>query len=373
MSKTADEKKDARLNSGVGAGVFGLCSNAVLFALKTAAGVLSGSITVVADAVNNLSDAGGSALTLAGFRLAARPADREHPFGHARYEYITTLVLSLLVFAVGAVLCYTSVSAVIDPEPLTASAFSYAVLGVAMGVKAVQAAVYLVLARRINSGTLRAAALDSLTDILATGAALASTVVADKAGVNIDGWTGIAVSLFVMIMAGKSAAGAVSPLLGARPPAGLEEKLRSEVLSAPGAVGMHDLEMHGYGEGRFFAVAHLEVPSEMSLREAHELADGIERAVLEKLGVRLTLHTDPVELGNDELDEAKARVEAALAVLDPGITIHDFRLYTGADGVRRASFDAAVPYESDVTRKSVEEAAGEALGGAELSVNIDRK
>ena len=128
MSKTADEKKDARLNSGVGAGVFGLCSNAVLFALKTAAGVLSGSITVVADAVNNLSDAGGSALTLAGFRLAARPADREHPFGHARYEYITTLVLSLLVFAVGAVLCYTSVSAVIDPEPLTASAFSYAVL-----------------------------------------------------------------------------------------------------------------------------------------------------------------------------------------------------------------------------------------------------
>ena len=211
MSKTADEKKDARLNSGVGAGVFGLCSNAVLFALKTAAGVLSGSITVVADAVNNLSDAGGSALTLAGFRLAARPADREHPFGHARYEYITTLVLSLLVFAVGAVLCYTSVSAVIDPEPLTASAFSYAVLGVAMGVKAVQAAVYLALARRINSGTLRAAALDSLTDILATGAALASTVVADKAGVNIDGWTGIAVSLFVMIMAGKSAAGAVSP------------------------------------------------------------------------------------------------------------------------------------------------------------------
>ena len=242
-----------------------------------------------------------------------------------------------------------------------------------MGVKAVQAAVYLALARRINSGTLRAAALDSLTDILATGAALASTVVADKAGVNIDGWTGIAVSLFVMIMAGKSAAGAVSPLLGARPPAGLEEKLRSEVLSAPGAVGMHDLEMHGYGEGRFFAVAHLEVPSEMSLREAHELADGIERAVLEKLGVRLTLHTDPVELGNDELDEAKARVGAALAALDPGITIHDFRLYTGADGVRRASFDAAVPYESDVTRKSVEEAAGEALGGAELSVNIDRK
>ena len=168
MATRSEEK--ARFKKGMAAGVFGLCTNAVLFALKTAAGVLSGSITVVADAVNNLSDAGGSAVTFTGFMLASRPADREHPFGHARYEYITTLVLSLLILAVGAVLGYTSLMKIITPEPVSASAFTYAVLGVAIAMKGVQAAFYLSVAKKISSDTLKASALDSLTDILATTA-----------------------------------------------------------------------------------------------------------------------------------------------------------------------------------------------------------
>lgn len=369
----AEEK--TRFRKGMAAGVFGLCTNAVLFALKTAAGVLSGSITVVADAINNLSDAGGSAVTFAGFKLASRPADSEHPFGHARYEYITTLVLSLLIFAVGVVLCYTSLTKILTPEPLAATAFTYAVLAVAIAMKAVQAAFYLSVAKRISSDTLKASALDSLTDILATSAALASTLVMQFAEVNIDGYTGVAVSLFIMVTAVRSAVGAVSPLVGKRPPKELVDRIKDVILSHDAVIGMHDLEVHSYGEGTFFAVAHLEVPASMSLFSAHEIADDIEQDALRDIGVHLTLHTDPIDTDDEELIAAKIRVQNALVALDDRLAIHDFR-FARATKQTKVLFDVVIPFESSVTLAQVESAAAEALSedGKRYSfnINIDR-
>lgn len=367
--------EEKRFRKGMAAGVFGLCTNAVLFALKTAAGVLSGSITVVADAVNNLSDAGGSAVTFTGFKLASRPADREHPFGHARYEYVTTLVLSLLIFAVGVVLGYTSLTKILSPEPLSASAFTYAVLGVAIAMKAVQAAVYSSVAKKIASDTLKASALDSLTDILATSAALASTLVMQFAEVNIDGYTGIAVSLFIIVTAVRTAVGAISPLIGKRPPAELVDNLKKIILSHDEVIGMHDLEVHSYGEGTFFAVAHLEVAANMSLFAAHEIADDIEQDVLREMGVHLTLHTDPIDTDDDELIAAKLRTEKAVKALDGGLAIHDFRFARTAKQTK-VLFDVVIPFESKVTLAQVESAAAEALASDgknySFNINIDR-
>lgn len=371
---TLSEEK-TRFRRGMAAGVFGLCTNAVLFALKTAAGVLSGSITVVADAVNNLSDAGGSAVTFAGFKLASRPADREHPFGHARYEYITTLILSLLIFAVGVVLCYTSLTKILSPEPLSATAFTYAVLAVAITMKGVQAAFYLSVAKKISSDTLKASALDSLTDILATSAALASTLVMQFAGVNIDGYTGVAVSLFIIGTAVRTAVGAVSPLVGKRPPAELVDKLKNIILSHDEVIGMHDLEVHNYGEGTFFAVAHLEVPANMTLFSAHEIADDIEQDVLDGMGVHLTLHTDPIDTDDEELIAAKIRVQEALKKLDAELAIHDFRFARTAKQTK-VLFDVVIPFESSVTLEQVESAAADALASDgknyAFNINIDR-
>lgn len=373
MATRSEEK--ARFKKGMAAGVFGLCTNAVLFALKTAAGVLSGSITVVADAVNNLSDAGGSAVTFTGFKLASRPADREHPFGHARYEYITTLVLSLLILAVGAVLGYTSLMKIITPEPVSASAFTYAVLGVAIAMKGVQAAFYLSVAKKISSDTLKASALDSLTDILATTAALASALVMQFADVNIDGYTGVAVSLFIMGTAIRSAVGAVSPLVGKRPPAELVDRLKEIILSHDEVIGMHDLEVHSYGEGTFFAVAHLEVAANMSLFSAHEIADDIEQDVLRDMGVHLTLHTDPIDTDDDELIAARLRTEKAVKALDGNLAIHDFR-FARTVKQTKVLFDVVIPFESKVTVEQVEQAAADELASDgknySFNINVDR-
>lgn len=358
-------KPEVRTRYGVTAGVFGICSNAVICALKLAVGFVSGSVTVIADAVNNLSDAGSSAVTVAGFKLASRPADREHPYGHARYEYIGALVVAVIILIVGVLLCKSSVEKIVTPEEVSVDVWTYVVLAASIVMKLVQMWLYLDFAKSISSGALKAAAADSRNDVIATGAVLVAAVIMDVAGVNVDAYFGLAVSLFIVVSSFKYILEAADPLIGTRPPEEVVKTLKDKVLSYDGVIGMHDLAVHSYGEGRYFAVAHLEVPAKDDIMFAHELADNIERDVKEELGIQLTLHIDPIDNEDEETLALKERCMKVVRGFGEGFSLHDFRLVKGMEHTN-ILFDVEVPFEhkvalSDVEKKLEEEFAGEEM------------
>lgn len=358
-------KPEVRTRYGVTAGVFGICSNAVICALKLVVGFLSGSVTVIADAVNNLSDAGSSAVTVAGFKLASRPADREHPYGHARYEYIGALVVAVIILIVGVLLCKSSVEKIVTPEEVSVDVWTYVVLAASIVMKLVQMWLYLDFAKSISSGALKAAAADSRNDVIATGAVLVAAIIMDVAGVNVDAYFGLAVSLFIVVSSFKYILEAANPLIGTRPPEEVVETLKDTVLSYDGVIGMHDLAVHSYGEGRYFAVAHLEVPAKDDIMFAHELADNIERDVRDKLGIQLTLHIDPIDNEDEETLALKERCMKVVRSFGEGFSMHDFRLVKGMEHTN-ILFDVEVPFEhkvalSDVEKKLEEEFAGEEM------------
>ena len=358
-------KPEVRTRYGVTAGVFGICSNAVICALKLVVGFLSGSVTVIADAVNNLSDAGSSAVTVAGFKLASRPADREHPYGHARYEYIGALVVAVIILIVGVLLCKSSVEKIVTPEEVSVDVWTYVVLAASIVMKLVQMWLYLDFAKSISSGALKAAAADSRNDVIATGAVLVAAIIMDVAGVNVDAYFGLAVSLFIVVSSFKYILEAANPLIGTRPPEEVVETLKDTVLSYDGVIGMHDLAVHSYGEGRYFAVAHLEVPAKDDIMFAHELADNIERDVRNKLGIQLTLHIDPIDNEDEETLALKERCMKVVRSFGEGFSLHDFRLVKGMEHTN-ILFDVEVPFEhkvalSDVEKKLEEEFAGEEM------------
>ena len=358
-------RPEVRTRYGVTAGVFGICSNAVICALKLAVGFVSGSVTVIADAVNNLSDAGSSAVTVAGFKLASRPADREHPYGHARYEYIGALVVAVIILIVGVLLCKSSVEKIVTPEEVSVDVWTYVVLAASIVMKLVQMWLYLDFAKSISSGALKAAAADSRNDVIATGAVLVAAVIMDVAGVNVDAYFGLAVSLFIVVSSFKYILEAADPLIGTRPPEEVVKTLKDKVLSYDGVIGMHDLAVHSYGEGRYFAVAHLEVPAKDDIMFAHELADNIERDVKEVLGIQLTLHIDPIDNEDEETLALKERCMKVVKTFGEGFSLHDFRLVKGMEHTN-ILFDVEVPFEhkvalSDVEKKLEEEFAGEEM------------
>lgn len=358
-------RPEVRTRYGVTAGVFGICSNAVICALKLAVGFVSGSVTVIADAVNNLSDAGSSAVTVAGFKLASRPADREHPYGHARYEYIGALVVAVIILIVGVLLCKSSVEKIITPEEVSVDVWTYVVLAASIVMKLVQMWLYLDFAKSISSGALKAAAADSRNDVIATGAVLVAAVIMDVAGVNVDAYFGLAVSLFIVVSSFKYILEAADPLIGTRPPEEVVKTLKDKVLSYDGVIGMHDLAVHSYGEGRYFAVAHLEVPAKDDIMFAHELADNIERDVKAELGIQLTLHIDPIDNEDEETLALKERCMKVVRGFGEGFSLHDFRLVKGMEHTN-ILFDVEVPFEhkvalSDVEKKLEEEFAGEEM------------
>ena len=358
-------RPEVRTRYGVTAGVFGICSNAVICALKLAVGFVSGSVTVIADAVNNLSDAGSSAVTVAGFKLASRPADREHPYGHARYEYIGALVVAVIILIVGVLLCKSSVEKIVTPEEVSVDVWTYVVLAASIVMKLVQMWLYLDFAKSISSGALKAAAADSRNDVIATGAVLVAAVIMDVAGVNVDAYFGLAVSLFIVVSSFKYILEAADPLIGTRPPEEVVKTLKDKVLSYDGVIGMHDLAVHSYGEGRYFAVAHLEVPAKDDIMFAHELADNIERDVKAELGIQLTLHIDPIDNEDEETLALKERCMKVVKTFGEGFSLHDFRLVKGMEHTN-ILFDVEVPFEhkvalSDVEKKLEEEFAGEEM------------
>jgi len=365
-------EKDGVYARGIRAGIFGLASNAILFAAKLTVGVLIRSIAVIADAFNNLSDGASSAVTIAGYKLSARPADREHPYGHARFEYVAALALTIVMFMIGAIFLKESVVSVFaEPTAPEIGAYVYVVLGVSILVKGVQALVYGASYRKTRSLPMKAAATDSLGDVAATSGALLSTILWQVTGTNLDGWFGAAISLFILFTAVHLMKEGVSPLLGAAPSEELVGALKGRVASYEGVLGVHDVVIHSYGAARVYAVLHVEIGADTSLTAAHDLADRIERDVSRDLGVQLVVHIDPRTVEKDATERA-AWLRAFLSARFEGVSLHDIRQSKEGDRLR-VYFDAEVPYESDLTAEKITAALSAADPACEYVVNVDRK
>ena len=355
MSETADK----RVKYGMTAGVLGIISNVALCAAKLIVGFIGNSITIVADAVNNLSDAASSVITVFGFRISARPADKEHPFGHHRYEQISALIVAILVLAIGVLLGKSSIEKIIIPEETAVTTLTYIVLAVAIVLKLGQMAMYLYFSKKISSDSLRAAAADSRNDTISTGAVLIAAIVTDVAGVNIDGYMGLAVSLFIVVSSLMLIKDTVSPLLGEPPTKEFVENVRKKLLSYEGVLGIHDLMVHNYGAtSSTYVSVHVEVDARGDIMKAHDMIDNIERD-FHKEGLNLTVHMDPVETDNPEVIENLERAREILASLNTGLSLHDFRMVIG-DTHTNILFDVVIPFDSKIAPQDIEKAFADA-------------
>lgn len=291
----AQEKPTVRSEIGCLAGLTGMAGNGLLFGIKLAVGLLSGSIAIVADGVNNLSDMASSAMTLLGFWLARRPADEEHPYGHARYEYLAGLAVAVLVLVAGVKMATSAVEKLLHPESVTMTLGSFLMLLLAMGIKGWLAHFFSVLGNHIQSAPLKATAMDSRNDIVATGAVLAGQLVEQFLPVYLDGWIGLAVAALIFHSGWCMAKEAVSLLLGRRADATLVARIVSLIGENPRILGYHDLLVHDYGPGQCFASVHIQFAPAESAVACHAVIDAIERRALQELNVHLVAHFDPEE------------------------------------------------------------------------------
>lgn len=326
-AETADP--EVRQQYGTLAGFVGICCNLLLCIGKFTAGMLFGSVAIAADAVNNLSDASSSIVTLLGFKLAAKPADEEHPFGHARIEYLSGLTVAVMIIVIGIELVKTSVEKILHPEAVTFSLLSVAVLAASILLKCWMAAFNRSIGRRICSASLEATAADSRNDVVATTAVLVATVAEKLTGLKLDGYMGLAVAAFILWSGMGIVKDTVDPLLGEAPDEELVHTLHRQIMSYEGVLGMHDLLVHDYGPGRRFASAHVEMSADADVMLSHDVIDDIERAVLRDTGVRLTLHFDPINVNDTEVADHRVIVLALVREISPELSIHDFRMVNG--------------------------------------------
>ena len=366
----------ARLTCGVIAAALGIALNIILFAVKLGAGLVSRSIAVTADAFNSLSDAASSLVTLIGFRLAGKRPDPNHPFGHGRLEYVSGLIVAMLVILVGANLLRSSLGEIIAPAAVSFTPLTAATLLASIGVKLYMCLYNRALGRRISSAAMHAASADSLGDMLSTAAVLAALIVARFTGLHIDGWAGLAVSLFILFSGASAARETISPLLGEAPSQELVDKITRDVLGGGHVLGLHDLIVHDYGPGRRMVSLHAEVPAEGNFVAMHDEIDAIERRLREELGCDAVIHMDPVVTDDKRVAPLREAVTARLqAGVDPRIRLHDFRVLDSGRRTRLI-FDLVAPYDLAVSDEALMQAADYAVKGLDSSyeavVRIDK-
>ena len=322
-------KQSVRTAYGVLASVVGIICNVFLFAVKLIIGLMIQSISVMADGFNNLSDAASSIISFVGVKIAGRPADKEHPFGHGRVEYVSALLVAFLVIEVGINCFKSSFSKIINPEVILFRPVLVIILLISVFVKVWLAYFNLKLGKRINSNVMRATAADAKGDVVITLATIISILVGEFTGLAIDGYTGIAVSIFVLISGYKIAKDTLEPLLGAAIDRDLYEKITKKVESYDIIQGSHDLIVHNYGPTNRMATIHAEVPNDIKFETAHEVIDQIERDVLMEFDMVLVIHMDPIEVNNTLVDELKDKIDQITKSLEEDTSIHDFRVVNG--------------------------------------------
>ena len=350
--KRPDDVKDAAVRTAYGnlASLVGMACNILLCIGKLLAGTLFGSIAIMADALNNLSDASSNVVSLIGFRLAAKAPDAEHPYGHARYEYLAGLVVSVTILAIGLSLLKESALKVLHPTPVAFSWLSIGVLAASILVKLWLSGFNRAVGKKINSETLMATAADSRNDVLTTGAVLLSTILCSLTGYGIiDGIMGVGVAAFILWSGWGLVMDTLSPLLGESPSPELVEHIERTVMSYPGVLGMHDLMVHDYGPGHQFASLHVEFPAETDPLTAHDVIDNIENDFLKKDRLQVTIHYDPIVTADASVGVLRARLQEHARQLDPQLSIHDLRIVPG-DSHTNVLFDLVFPagYTGDI-------------------------
>ncbi len=343
-----------RQQYGVLGGIVGIVVNLILFAAKFTAGTLFGSIAVTSDAVNNLSDAASSVVTLVSFRMSGKPADKDHPFGHARIEYIAASIVAVVVLLIGFELLKTSIGKIISPTDVTFSYLTIGVLLFSIGMKVWLFTWNKFLGRRINSSVMEATAIDSLSDVLTTSVVLVALVIAQLFHIRLDGWMGAAVACFILYSGIRILKDTVDNILGQGPSQETTRQLESIILGHAGVLGLHDLMVHDYGPNRTYASVHVEVDANVDILLSHELIDDIERDIERDMGIHLVIHLDPIIIDDPVANEARLLVERLLREVDARFSFHDFRMVKGQTH-SNLIFDVTAPFECRVGDKEIAE------------------
>ena len=354
--KNADDVENMEVRSQYGkvASVIGILFNFILFAIKIIAGLLSGSVAVMADGFNNLSDASSNIISFIGFRLSIQPADKEHPYGHGRYEYLSAFIVSVLIIVIGVELFKSGIDKILNPTDVTFNTITIVILGVSIILKILLAIFNGSASKKINSETLKATCIDSRNDAIATSAVLISLIIAHFFSINLDGYMAVAVSVFILFSGLTLIKDTLSTLLGKPPEKELVEKIKNKLLSYDNVIGIHDLIVHDYGVGRQFASVHLEMPAEDDVILSHELIDKIEKDVYEEMGLELVIHFDPVSTTNPLTLEIREFLSENVKTISEELSVHDVRLVEGKQR-NIVIFDCVVPFNTKLTDKEVKE------------------
>lgn len=336
---------------GIIAGVFGVVSNLFIGILKLIIGILSKSVSVMADSVNNITDSFSSILTIIGFSLVNKKPTKHHPYGFARYEYVCGFVISLFMLLTGALFFKESIVKVFKKEEIIITNLTFIVLIIGIIVKFIQMKVYLSFSERIDSDTLRTSAIDTRNDILSSSGILISMMIMKYFSINIDGIIGLIVSFIMIYSSIKMIKEVLGPIIGLMPDLEYVNNIKNKLLSYEFVIGIHDLVIHNYGVNNDFATVHVEVDSKMDMITAHDLIDNIEKEFKEE-GINLTIHMDPVLVGDKKVDELKNKVTNVMKKLDDNIDIHDFRIVKGPTHTN-ILFDIVIPYEKEFTEKEI--------------------
>ena len=360
------DTSDAAVRAKIGSlsGAVGIGCNLLLFACKLVLGILTGAVSITADALNNLSDASSAIVTLLGFRLAEKPADAHHPYGHARMEYLSGLAVAAMILVIGLELGLSSAKKILSPTPVDFSLTAVLILLGTMAVKLWLCLFNRRLGAMIRSSALLATAMDSRNDVFATGAVLVSMVIEGLTDLRIDGFVGLAVAVFILLSGWRMARETISPLLGEAADPELREKLVGTIRANPKVLGYHDLMVHDYGPGQRFASIHVEMDKNEDPLLCHEIIDDLERECHRSHGVRMVIHYDPIITDDPALNRMRKVVAAILRVRDPRLTIHDFRM-TAGQGFTGLNFDVALPSDLQGQEDSIRQALETALSGME--------
>lgn len=348
------ELEHKRAHYGKVAGLVGIVCNTLLCIGKFIAGVMSGSVSITADAANNLSDASSSVISLIGFRLSEKRPDEEHPYGHARYEYIAGFVVAILVIVIGVELFRSSIERIITPQPVEFSIVSVIVLSVSIVVKLGMMIFNTSMGKRIDSQTLIATAADSRNDCITTAAVLAAAIISHFANVQLDGIMGTLVAAFILYSGAGLVRDAMNPLLGNAPDPELVESIREKILTYPGVLGAHDLIVHDYGHGRKFATVHVEMAAEENVIESHNVIDSIERDFLHDMGLNMLVHFDPVVTESSAVNDFRRELDEIVRLIDQRLTVHDLRVVP-SDVDTRLIFDVVVPKDFSMSEQELKD------------------
>ena len=352
LKKSEKNTPAAREKCGKRAGLLGILLNILLAAAKIAFGAVSGAVSVLADGMNNLTDCGSNVVSVVGFKVSGKPADKEHPFGHQRAESISALVIALIVLVVAVELAIQSVEKIISPAESEFSYWLVAVLAVSVLVKLFMFFLNRSFAKAIGSETLKATAADSISDAVATAAVLLSLLISQWTGFSLDGYMGAAVAVFIAFTGGSILKETVSRLLGKAPDAEVVKEIERKVLSFDGVRGLHDLTVHTYGKNKLYATVHVEVDSRMPIMDAHDLADRIEKDFAADTDIAMTVHIDPLVFDDPKINRYREEAERIVANIDPQFRMHDFRVVGGTTHSNLV-FDVAVPFDCTLSEAEI--------------------